>query len=203
MGLFDKFKTALTQMKIQKVEKIRNPNGSGNICSYCREPMNWYQTTCGQCGKVLGQKYVGCPDCGRGYPPGTTTCPRCDIGEGGYSPLTIVHPHMKYYKFLTYFAFPIGVLYHFFLLYNYNRIQLPVPLILFSILIFIILIYGLHNKIRWSWKLLIYWHGLTPVFAPFMPGDGDYLVIGILVHYATVLWPTYIYFKKRKHLFFK
>ncbi len=70
--------TPLAQIKIQKVEKISNPNGSGNICSYCREPMNWYQTTCGQCGKVLGQKYVCCPDCGE-QASVREKCPECHV----------------------------------------------------------------------------------------------------------------------------
>ena len=68
----------LSQMKVQKVRKIDNPNGDGDICSYCREPIKWHHTTCVNCRMVLGQKYVSCPKCEKGYPAGTTSCRECE-----------------------------------------------------------------------------------------------------------------------------
>ena len=68
-------------MKLQKVRKISNPNGSGDICSYCFEPMKWHEITCGNCGMVLGQKYIVCSDCGKGYRINETTCPWCQINN--------------------------------------------------------------------------------------------------------------------------
>ena len=146
-------------MKFQRIRKIKNPSASGDICSYCHERIEWYQTKCGNCGYVLGQKYIGCEDCGIAHPNTTSTCARCNSGEEVYETIDIPYPAMRYYNFLTYFLLPINAIWLIFLttiFYQNNVRPILLPYTLFLFILYYILIYNLSRKVRWSWKLLIY-----------------------------------------------
>ena len=113
---------------------------------------------------------------------------------------------MNWYKFVTYVMCPLGIitsLYWMFIFIDYSE-DIETLLWFLNAGFLGILLYGLHNRTTWSWKLLIgayifnsllrrvelldEW-GLTPYLI--------FLVIANLM----VTYPNYIYFKKRGHLF--
>ena len=198
-------------MGIEIVEKLSNPNGNGFICSYCKEPMKFYKSTCTNCKMTLDQKYTVCDDCSKVIPSNKSTCAHCFPGDVHYEKIPIEDLSLKYYYFLTYFICSSSVAYNIYLLYNISEAHLFFKfsefhfflLCLFSILTYLILLYSLHNKVSWSWKLLIYFYTFFPLINIIISGVNGASLISLLVWYVIIVWPTYNYFKKRKHIFYK
>jgi hypothetical protein len=113
---------------------------------------------------------------------------------------------MNWYKFVTYVMCPLGIITSLYWMFIFNDYSENIEALFWflSAGFLGILLYGLHNRTTWSWKLLIgayifnsllrrvelldEW-GLTPYLI--------FLVIANLM----VTYPNYIYFKKRGHLF--
>ena len=90
--------------------------------------------------------------------------------------------------------------YVFYYLFYASEYGILVSPLLFFLLMLIANIYALHNKISWSWRLLI----LVFIYNWFAHAYNPNTIVSILsitLYSLIFIWPTYIYFKKRKHLF--
>ena len=110
---------------------------------------------------------------------------------------------MNWYKFITYFLFPIAILgYLYIATLNINEIVNLSMLI--AALFGGIIIYGLHNKMDWSWKLVVlsYFLNVTTSKIDKVEDIGilAYLIVIVIMNFL-ITYPNYIYFNKRKHLF--
>jgi len=113
---------------------------------------------------------------------------------------------MKWYKFVTYVMCPfviIGMIVLILGLSDYEDDIVTFSL-LFDCLLTVTLMFGLHNKSAWSWKLLLGLYILNSLFGRIEAldewGPFVYLIFVIIVN-AFTTYPNYIYFNKRKHLF--
>ena len=113
---------------------------------------------------------------------------------------------MKWYKFVTYVMCPfviIGMIVLILGLSDYVDDIVTFSL-LFDCLLTGTLMFGLHNKTAWSWKLLLGLYILNSLFGRIEAldewGPFVYLIFVIIVN-AFTTYPNYIYFNKRKHLF--
>ena len=117
-----------------------------------------------------------------------------------YQEISMSPPTMRYYFLLTYFLLPLRVLIVFYYLFYASEYGILVSPLLFFLLMLISNIYALHNKISWSWRLLI----LVFIYNWFAHAYNPNTIVSILsitLYSLIFIWPTYIYFKKRKHLF--
>jgi hypothetical protein len=116
---------------------------------------------------------------------------------------------MKWYKFIIYVSMPLGAIS--LLLWMFFLSQFDSDFYDFSFFLFLLFIvqlinwYGLYKKFNWSWKLYI---GLL-ILTVFIQSI-DYAVqldsfisffIFMLVLISLLVYPQYLYFKKRNHLF--
>ena len=135
-------------------------------------------------------------------------------------PYKIADLSMRWYQYITYFLLPISALLVLMISvvgYFGDKpllVLIPKPILFSSTFLFGVLIYGLHKKSTWSWKLLIlclllimnllfYRISQVESFLPNlleMPNNLTYLIAVVFVN-AFVIFPNYIYFNKRKHLF--
>jgi len=113
---------------------------------------------------------------------------------------------MKWYKFVTYVMCPLGIIISLYLSFIFNEYSEDIEAFSWSINAgFLgILLYGLHNRTTWSWKLLLGLYIMNGLFGRFEKLDEwdpfSYLIFVIFVM-AITTYPNYIYFKKRRHLF--
>jgi DNA-directed RNA polymerase subunit M/transcription elongation factor TFIIS len=113
---------------------------------------------------------------------------------------------MNWYKFLTYVACPLGIIAMIVLILRLSDYvdDIVTFSFLFDGLLIGTLMFGLHNKTAWSWKLLLGLNILNSLFGRIEAlvewGPFVYLIFVIIVN-AFTTFPNYIYFKKRKHLF--
>ena len=113
---------------------------------------------------------------------------------------------MKWYKFVTYVMCPLGIIISLYLSFIFNEYSEDIEAFSWSINAgFLgILLYGLHNRTTWSWKLLLGLYIMNGLFGRFEKLDEwdpfSYLIFVIFVM-AITTYPNYIYFKKRGHFF--
>ena len=113
---------------------------------------------------------------------------------------------MNWYKFVTYVMCPLGIIISLYLSYIFNEYSENFEALSWFINAgFLgILLYGLHNRTTWSWKLLLGLYIMNGLFGRFEKldewGPFPYLIFVIFVM-AITTYPNYIYFKKRRHLF--
>ena len=110
---------------------------------------------------------------------------------------------MNWYKFITYLLFPAAILVYLYLAVLIGDDTVAVSL-LFGAVFGAIIIYGLHNRTSWSWKLLIisYILHISTYRLDRVEDLGiiPYLIVVVIVNFI-IAYPNYIYFNKRKHLF--
>jgi hypothetical protein len=113
---------------------------------------------------------------------------------------------MKWHKFVTYVMCPLGIIISLYLSFIFNEYSEDIEAFSWSINAgFLgILLYGLHNRTTWSWKLLLGLYIMNGLFGRFEKLDEwdpfSYLIFVIFVM-AITTYPNYIYFKKRGHFF--
>jgi len=127
------------------------------------------------------------------------------IKENKEKPIRTELP-MNWYKFLTYIMCPIGIIGS--IWWVFYLIDFAEDFIIFSFLfnglLIGILMYGLHNKTIWSWKLLLGLYVLNSLFGRIEKLDewGPFLyLLFVLIVSVFTTYPNYIYFNKRKHFF--
>lgn len=113
---------------------------------------------------------------------------------------------MNWYSFATYIMCPIGIIGSILLVFQLSgyREDFLISSLLFNALLLGVLMYGLHIKTTWSWKLLLGLYVLNSLIGRIEKlyewGPFSYLLF-VLVVSAITTYPNYIYFNKRKHLF--
>jgi len=115
---------------------------------------------------------------------------------------------MNWYNFVTYIMCPIGIIGSIWWVLELSDYPMVEDFVIFSLLfnalLLGILMYGLHNKTTWSWKLLLGLYVFNSLFGRIEKldewGPFPYLIFVLIVS-AITTYPNYIYFNKRKHLF--
>lgn len=117
---------------------------------------------------------------------------------------------IKWLLYWTYFQLPLGSL---ILLLAYIKTPTVISMVISFPIIFLqcAVIYGIHHRKLWAWKwnwTLILFVSFTAIFNPANPfvnksgmGFEFELMLRIVVFALFWLWPNYVYWNKRKHLF--
>jgi len=211
------------EIKLENAEKIHN------YCPNCNKPQNDNAIFCEDCGtQILFPKELVtiayCEKCESefdesfkfcqkdGYelvlkekeidesPNNANDAPK-DSNEIDKDKVTDLP--MNWYKFITYLLFPAAILVYLYLAVLIGDDPVAVSL-LFGAVFGAIIIYGLHNRTSWSWKLLIISYILNTSTSRLDRvedlGIFPYLIVVVIVNFI-ITYPNYIYFNKRKHLF--
>ena len=120
--------------------------------------------------------------------------------EGNIKTSTVEKPlPMNWYYFITYVGFPLGLLQNIYFAYILDSIFVVTVGILYAA----IMIFLLHRKIKWGWQFY-----LGSILLVIILRVIDMIAINPIVFFIVVpilcfilLYPQYLYFKKRKHLF--
>jgi len=179
-------------------------------CPECRtEQKNKDAIYCFKCGKdIYPKEFINikkCPKCDKQYDDSYNFCENdgatlenktMEVGKDLTMP-------MRWYKFITYLLFPASFLGYFYLAVLIDNDTLTVSL-LFGAVFGAIIIYGLHNRTSWSWKLLIISY-ILHISTSRLDRVEDlgiipYLIVVVIVN-CIITYPNYIYFNKRKNLF--
>jgi hypothetical protein len=207
--------------------KIEN-NNQKPICPNCNKPQNDNATFCKDCGTEISPKELVtiayCDKCKSEYHKSYQFCEEdgnqlvlkkkeidespkiindepTDSNEIDIDKVTDLP--MNWYKFITYLLFPAAILVYLYFAVLIGDDTVAV-LLLFGAVFSAIIIYGLHNRTSWSWKLLIISYILNTSTSRLDRvedlGIFPYLIVVVIVNFI-ITYPNYIYFNKRKHLF--
>jgi ribosomal protein L37AE/L43A len=213
--------------------KIEN-NNQKPICPNCNKPQNDNATFCKDCGTEISPKELVtiayCDKCESEFDESYQFCEEDGnqlvlkkkefdespqniesvktskniVGESNnFVKDKVTDLPMNWYKFITYLLFPVAILGYLYLAVEIGNDTVTVSL-LFGAVFGAVIIYGLHNKTSWSWKLLIISYILNISTSRLDRvedlGIFPYLIVVVIVNFI-ITYPNYIYFNKRKHLF--
>ena len=176
---------------------------------YCQKQK---QKHCKQCGSVIAESDKFCGGCGEKIVKKVIGAKERDnnFNRVVSSQQTFESIPLKYFIFYTYVRIPLSILFGLFYLvyltYLFSVFDLYLPFYIMSniinVILCIVLLVGLRLKKLWAWKLNIVVMVLETIVVPIMRFDNFFQIVFIIILISLAwLWPNWIYFRKRKHLF--
>ena len=157
---------------------------------------------CSQCGTNLVSDAKFCSNCG--LPTSRVMQPECAMNTRGGHVTNSARLGTKWLKFWNYFSLPVGGI-----LGLLVSLRFPdVGIIIGSISILQLAVaYGLHNRRLWAWQwnwvviVLTWFSGAIPrAFGNSMDFWVKFVLFVVVFGFIWI-WPNYVYWNKRKHLF--